>query len=96
MDHGGQLLKRVYAYTAEVLQQSLAAVMQGLRAYESHPRLLSAWHEEFMNAVQVGFRNEWGLEKSGAQKKVSLRNEWGSEDSGALAWAACVRGPLAA
>jgi hypothetical protein len=56
MDHGGQLLKRVYAYTAEVLQQSLAALMQGLRAYEGHPRLLAAWHEEFMNAVQVRLR----------------------------------------
>jgi hypothetical protein len=28
--------------------------LQGLRAYESHPRLLAPWHARFLDTVQVG------------------------------------------
>lgn len=46
-------LRNAFAHTQEMITKGLAAVMQGLKAYESHARLLSPWHDAFVDTVQA-------------------------------------------
>lgn len=48
----GQYLRRAFAFASDLLQRGLSALLQGLRVYENHSRLLATWHNSFVDLVQ--------------------------------------------
>ncbi|KAJ9510063.1 hypothetical protein QJQ45_011702 [Haematococcus lacustris] len=51
------VLKKGFVYITQLISRGLAAMMQGLRAYEGHMRLLSSWHPQFLDTVQAALHS---------------------------------------
>lgn len=49
----GQVYRKGYAFLVDLVARGLEALMQGLKTYEAHPRLLSNNFPDFMHNLQV-------------------------------------------
>lgn len=71
------LLQRGFSHVCDLLQKGILSVLQSLKFYESNPRLLEPWYEDFIDVIQGHIQNAFLSMLSTFLQMAGLGNDSG-------------------
>lgn len=71
------MLQRGFSHVCDLLQKGILSVLQSLKFYESNPRLLEPWYEDFIDVIQGHIQSAFLSMLSSFLQMAGLGNDSG-------------------